>query len=69
MKKIALHLKQGELIALARKEKNLTQSELAERLGIGRSALSNYENNKRKPRGEVAIAISIALEIPLKDII
>lgn len=39
----------GERIRLYRKMANMTQSELAEKLGIKKSTLSGYENGTRKP--------------------
>lgn len=37
----------GEKINFLRKEGNLTQDELADKIGISKQALFNYENNKR----------------------
>jgi transcriptional regulator with XRE-family HTH domain len=42
-------MKYGHRICLLREEKQLTQEELAERIGISRAALSHYENNRREP--------------------
>jgi transcriptional regulator with XRE-family HTH domain len=42
-------MKYGQRICLLREEKQLTQGELAERIGISRAALSHYENNRREP--------------------
>jgi transcriptional regulator with XRE-family HTH domain len=42
-------MKYGQRISLLREEKQLTQEELAERIGISRAALSHYENNRREP--------------------
>ena len=39
----------GKLIAVKRKEKNLTQEELAEKLGITNKAVSKWENGKCMP--------------------
>jgi len=39
----------GEKIKLARNEKGLTQVELAEKLGISRSAIACYETERRTP--------------------
>ncbi len=43
----------GERIALLRDNKQLTQQELANIVGITRAALSHYENNRRKPDYQV----------------
>ena len=39
----------GKRVAQLRNERHLTQEELAQQLGINRSALSHYENNRREP--------------------
>ena len=39
----------GKFIAKCRKEKNLTQSELAEQLGVSDKTISNWENARCMP--------------------
>lgn len=39
----------GERLALARRNKNLTQSELAELIGVKKSTITGYEKNNREP--------------------
>lgn len=39
-------------IKILRKEKNLTQDDLAAALGLSRSTIAGYETNKRKPDAE-----------------
>ena len=51
----------GKFIAENRKNKKLTQSELAERLGVTDRAVSNWENGKNMP--------DLSLFKPLCDII
>lgn len=41
--------KSGQLIARKRKEKNMTQAELAERLGISNKSVSKWETGKCMP--------------------
>lgn len=53
----------GDRIKFYRKEKKLTQTELSDKSGISRNALSNYELNKRKPTIEILEKIANALEI------
>lgn len=57
-----LNLSEGNIFSLRlrelREEANLTQSELAERLGIGRATLSNYELGVRKPDIDVLNTIA-----------
>ena len=40
----------GKRLKQARNELNLTQEQLAERLGISREAVGNYETDTRFPR-------------------
>lgn len=42
-------MKYGHRIAKLRNDQRLTQEELAGKVGITRSALSHYENNRREP--------------------
>jgi transcriptional regulator with XRE-family HTH domain len=42
----------SDMLTYLRKRENLTQSELAEKLNIGRSAVSMYESGKREPSFE-----------------
>jgi transcriptional regulator with XRE-family HTH domain len=42
-------IKCGEKITFLRERNGLTQEELANKLGISRSALSHYEKNRREP--------------------
>lgn len=51
-----------------RKEKNITQEELALKVGITRAYLSNLENGKYKPSLNVALKIAGALESAVEKI-
>ncbi|SNS94540.1 Helix-turn-helix [Anaerovirgula multivorans] len=51
----------GERILNLRKELNLNQKELAEKVGITEASLSRYENNLREPKAEIVTKISQAL--------
>ena len=42
-------LKLGDKIKTARKAQGITQADLAERLGVHRSTVANYELTRRKP--------------------
>lgn len=55
-------------LAEKRKEKNLTQTELAKRVGISQCTLSLYENGKRCPDVKVAKCIAKQLGISIDDI-
>ena len=47
--KIMSQEKIGRFIATCRKDKNMTQQELAEQLGVTDRAISNWENGKNMP--------------------
>ena len=51
----------GEKIRAARKKAGLTQTELAERLGVGYSAVGQWELGLRNPKFETLKKISAAL--------
>lgn len=55
----------GEEIKQERKKKKLTQKELAEKAGISRNALINYEAGTRIPSMNVQLKIADALEIDI----
>lgn len=52
-----------------RKEQQLTQEGLAERVGVSRQAVSNWENNRNLPDIEMLICISKTFSISLDDLI
>lgn len=51
-------IKCGDRIAYLREQRGYTQEELANRLGISRSALSHYEKNRREPDLQTLNAIA-----------
>lgn len=53
----------GEMIVSIRKEKGLTQKELAEKLNISPAMVNQYEKNKRNPKKETLQKIADALDI------
>lgn len=55
----------GKLIAELRKERNITQDELAGRLQITKQTVSNYERGKRLPSYEALEAIADVLNVPM----
>lgn len=59
----------GKNIKKIRKEKNLTQEELAECLHCTRQTISNYENGKSEPNIELLIEIARVLEVEVNDLI
>lgn len=48
----------GEKLALLRKEKNITQEELADVLGVSRQSISKWEQNRAFPETEKLIKLS-----------
>ena len=59
----------SKIIRDKRKEKKMTEQDLADILGVTRATVSRYENGRRKPRGPIAKALSKELDIPLEEII
>ena len=59
----------GKHIKKIRKEKNLTQDDLAERLHCTRQTISNYENGKSEPGIEILIELARVLEVEINDLI
>lgn len=56
------------IIKVLRAQNNLTQEELAQKIGISRQALSSIENNKVQPSGKVVIKIANIFGIPAEQI-
>jgi transcriptional regulator with XRE-family HTH domain len=53
----------GMRIAKFRKERGLTQQELAEKIGVKRALLSDYERGKVRIYADILAVIAIALEV------
>ena len=62
-------LRIGIILAKTRKEKKLTQKELATRSGISLSSLKRYETGERYPNIEQLQSISQALEVSIDDLL
>ena len=58
----------GHFIALKRKEKNLTQAQLAERLGISNKTVSKWENGRCMPDYSVIQALCRELGVTLQEL-
>ena len=56
-------LKIRDWLIAARKDKNLTQQEVAEKLGVTRISYSRYENGERTPRPSTAKKIESLLGV------
>lgn len=59
----------GKNIAKFRKEKNLTQEELAKKLCVSPKTLSSYENNRNLPNIEMLILLSDTLGVSINDLL
>ena len=58
----------GKLIEKKRKEKNLTQIQFAEKLGVSDRSVSNWENGKNMPDMSLFPIISKELNITINDL-
>ncbi|MCU6747682.1 helix-turn-helix domain-containing protein [Faecalicatena acetigenes] len=59
----------GEKIRNIRKEKGLTQKQLAELIGTSQQNLAQYENGKRNPKFLTIKKIAYALEVPFTQLV
>lgn len=59
----------GKNIVKLRKDNNLTQDELAEKLFVTRQTVSNWENGKNYPDLETIVKISDEFSIPLDELL
>lgn len=53
----------GQKILMLREKQDITQKELADLVGITEATVSRYENDQRKPRGEILIKLAKVLNI------
>lgn len=58
----------GEKIKACRKDKNLSQENLAEKVGVSRQAVTKWESNKSSPSTENLILIGQILDVSIKDL-
>ncbi|MCX4365686.1 MAG: helix-turn-helix transcriptional regulator [Bacilli bacterium] len=59
----------GEYIAKLRKEKNLTQQQLAEQIYVTRQAVSKWEQGKTFPDSESLARLSKVFKVPIEEIL
>jgi len=59
----------GDRIARLRKERGLSQTELAERIGIIQALVSDYENGKLRLTAEMAVRFARALEVTTDELL
>lgn len=55
-------------IKLFRESKNLSQSDLASLIGVSRSAISDFENQKYQPNIEHSFLIAYEFDIDINDL-
>lgn len=59
----------GKFIAELRKEKNITQQELADKLNVTDRAISHWENGRRLPDYSLLKPLSEALDISINELL
>lgn len=59
----------GVLLKELRKEKNLTQAELAEKLGVSKRSISRWENGMTMPDFDLLIELADFYEVDVREIL
>lgn len=59
----------GARIRLLRLEKNMTQRQLAAKIGVDRTSLSSYEHSKRTPDIFILCRMADVFEVSLDDLV
>ena len=62
-------IKIGKFIASCRKNNNLTQMQLAEKLGITDRAISKWENGKAMPDSSIMLDLCNELKISVNELL
>lgn len=62
-------IKTGEFLKELRKEKNITQEELAEKMGVARRTVSRWETGANMPDMDILIDISDFYGVDLREIL
>lgn len=62
------HRLNGATVAKLREAKGITQADLAERVGVTASMLSQIENGHKQPSPPVAFRLATALSVGIADI-
>ncbi len=52
----------------ARAKKNLSQSELAEMVGVSRQTISSIETGQFSPTAKLALVLCVALDVKFEDL-
>ena len=59
----------GRRLARLRKERGYTQVELAEKIGILQTLVTDYENDRLRLTAEMAVRFALALDVSLDDLL
>ena len=59
----------GQRIAQLRKEQGLTQTELADKIGIIQALISDYERDRRRLHAEMIIRVAQALNVTADELL
>ena len=59
----------GKFIAACRKEKGLTQAQLAEKMGVSDRAVSKWETGKNMPDSSIMLDLCAELDITVNDLL
>lgn len=51
-----------------RKQKNLTQKELADLIGVSRNTISSIETGQYNPNAKLALILTIALDVKFENL-
>ena len=62
-------VKTGRLLQELRKEKGLTQEQLAEQMGVARRTVSRWETGSNMPDMDILIDLSDLYEVDLREIL
>lgn len=65
----AWHLALGQRLARIRKQRGLSQEELARRVGAIQVVISDYENGKSRLFAETAVRFAVALDVPVQELL
>ncbi|WP_131005457.1 helix-turn-helix transcriptional regulator [Clostridioides difficile] len=63
-----MQIKIGKVIQCLRKERNLTQEQLAEKVGVRRETIMRLEAGKYNPSLKLAIDISKIVDTPIDEL-
>ena len=55
-------------LASARKERGLSQAELAKLVGVSRNTISSIETGQFNPTAKLALILCVALEVKFEDL-